>query len=753
MVRTHGVLLALFCAGVGLSTPAFSAAREVAESDLQALSAMSLEEILNVVIISAVKKEQRVEDAPSVVSVITESQLRAFAFRTVADALRQVPGLYVRDDLLHPNVSMRGIDAGLRAWSRNIKVMIDGRPVSYRSDNSNWLGPELIPISAISRIEVIRGPASALYGANAFLGVVNIITKAVDRSRSLSLGAEGGFMQRPCENAAACDANPSGPRLLGGVDVTGARPFTVGNTQIDVLLAAKAAYSDRSGLLLPESSPHFAQSGPRYSGTLSQLASSDDQDRAYSVFGYAQATHPSFGTFRLDGNFGLFNRAGEFTDWSVLTHENRVSMGNWQLAASYKNQVTEWMQLTAALSLSGGGTNGDNHLQIARDNSFWVRKDGGFLGYDASVESYFQLAETLSLRVAANLTVDEHRLPNIYSVRTDEDTGQELALPSYQLPRKQFLEGGGFAQVMWSPLESLSALAGLGFERHSVYGNECDLSACPGLNPRLGLVYSFVKTADHSLYAKAMYGSSFKAPAAELLYGTPYVISGIVGNEQLKSETARSYELALGGNLFRTVNVLVNGFYTDLRNKVEYVQAANFTRAKNSSDVASAGVEGSVQVGVGAFTGYLNLSWQRSFMQRCLLDDESLCQQLGEFSYLFPEVLASAGAVYRLERLRTTASLSGTLVGERWASLSNRQQRVPSESGAGYDFKAYRLPAYLLLDASVSSRLLEWGEGGGLSVTLTAKNLLNQATVEPGFSGIDIPGLGRTVLLSLSVER
>ena len=55
--------------------------------------------------------------------------------------------------------------------------MINGQVIAFRSDSTNYLGPELISMQSIERIEIVRGPGSALYGANAFLGVVNIITK------------------------------------------------------------------------------------------------------------------------------------------------------------------------------------------------------------------------------------------------------------------------------------------------------------------------------------------------------------------------------------------------------------------------------------------------------------------------------------------------------------------------------------------------------------------------------------------------
>src|SRR4030095_16915571 len=108
-----------------------------------------------------------------------------------------VPGLYCIDDYVTADCGVRGISGGERGYSKVLKVMIDGQPVSFRADTTSFLGPELVPIDLVERIEVVRGPVSALYGANAFFGAVNVITRrAEDGTRAgarVRLGDEGGL--------------------------------------------------------------------------------------------------------------------------------------------------------------------------------------------------------------------------------------------------------------------------------------------------------------------------------------------------------------------------------------------------------------------------------------------------------------------------------------------------------------------------------------------------------------------------------
>src|SRR5690606_24001373 len=155
---------------------------------------------------------------------------------SVGDALKHVVGFYLTDDHIMPNVGVRGVSGGLGAESGIIKVMIDGASVAFRSTSGNWLGVELVPLSSVKQIEIIRGPASALYGADAFLGVVNIITV-------------------PPEDIPAVDARghvgAHGSNLGGQMDVSAG--FRSGN--FDWLLGAAGEVRDHGGLALPPESP------------------------------------------------------------------------------------------------------------------------------------------------------------------------------------------------------------------------------------------------------------------------------------------------------------------------------------------------------------------------------------------------------------------------------------------------------------------------------------------------------------------
>jgi iron complex outermembrane receptor protein len=155
------------------------------------LGDLSLEELMNVRVTSAAKKEQNLLQIPAAVYVITAEDIRRAGVTTLPDALRLAPGVQVAQ--LSSDawaVSIRGFNA---LYSNKLLVLIDGRSV-YSSVFSGVLWNEHdLMLDDVERIEVIRGPGAALWGANAVNGVVNIITKRARDTRGalLTLGAGG----------------------------------------------------------------------------------------------------------------------------------------------------------------------------------------------------------------------------------------------------------------------------------------------------------------------------------------------------------------------------------------------------------------------------------------------------------------------------------------------------------------------------------------------------------------------------------
>jgi len=140
------------------------------------------------VIVTATRFEDRYLDKPVNVTVITAEDIRSSAARTVPELLRQLPGIRTRDSSGSPNVQvdMRGFGI---FGDQNTLVLLDGVRISENEQATvNWSG---IPLSAIERIEILRGSGAVLYGGGATGGTINIITKA-PRSGQRSASVYGG---------------------------------------------------------------------------------------------------------------------------------------------------------------------------------------------------------------------------------------------------------------------------------------------------------------------------------------------------------------------------------------------------------------------------------------------------------------------------------------------------------------------------------------------------------------------------------
>jgi outer membrane receptor for ferrienterochelin and colicins len=129
--------------------------------------------------------------APAVASVITAEDIKNMGATTLDEALAMVPGVHVSVSPLkdlNSSYSIRGIGSG---FDPQVLVTINGIPVRdpYTGGRINTYR---LPVANISRIEVIRGPGSAMFGSDAFAGVINVITKSADEIDGLRAGARAG---------------------------------------------------------------------------------------------------------------------------------------------------------------------------------------------------------------------------------------------------------------------------------------------------------------------------------------------------------------------------------------------------------------------------------------------------------------------------------------------------------------------------------------------------------------------------------
>jgi iron complex outermembrane recepter protein len=155
-----------------------------------ALANLPIEDLMNIDITSASRKEQRAGDVAAAVFVITHDDILRSGMSTLPDVLRMAPGIEVAQ--INANkwaVSIRGFNAN---YANKLLVLVDGRSIYNRIFSGVLWDTEDLLLDDIDRIEVIRGPGAALWGANAVNGVINIVTKGAAETQGALVRVEGG---------------------------------------------------------------------------------------------------------------------------------------------------------------------------------------------------------------------------------------------------------------------------------------------------------------------------------------------------------------------------------------------------------------------------------------------------------------------------------------------------------------------------------------------------------------------------------
>ncbi len=507
---------------------------------------LSLAELLEIQVVTAMKKPLELKEVPVPISVITHDMMEGY--RSVAEVLEDEAGIYVNRDLVFEDVGLRGIVSGMRGYSRGWKILINGMPVSYRVSSIKSLGDEFIPLDAVERIEIVKGPSSALYGANAFLGVINIIT------RKESVFRVSGNMKGWEENVVLWKEG--------------------------FLFVERGGYRDRSGLSVPSESP----ASEFFEGE-------SENDTRSPLFLYYR--------FEKEGFFfdHLYQRTethGEFTDWGKLTHENIISFENSHMRIGVDK---EWkmMRFTTSLMYSYGSPTDEEHLYTGED--YYVVKDVAYQGMDFSGEVKLT-GEKGEFLAGYDLSVDRHSLPNVYHVDSLGNWEIERRYPPVPQGDTLFINHGVYAQGLLRLTDKFLLGGGVREDIQNIYGNF--------LSYRAGISFT-----PGNFYIKLFTGTSFKAPPPDLLFGRPIrEYGGVLPNPSLKPEKASEAEITAGG-AFGSVSSFLSLYYLMVNDKVELVPSGEAYRPRNIASLSGYGVEFGIKGRFSFVRPYMNVSWTR----------------------------------------------------------------------------------------------------------------------------------------------
>lgn len=492
----------------------------------------------------AVGAKQPLRQAPSMASVITAEAIAAMGAVDLDEVLESLAGLHVgrSANQYAPLYMFRGIYS---QFSPQVLLLQNGVPMTtmFIGNRGNaWAG---YPVEHIARIEVIRGPGSALYGADAYAGVINIITKAASDTPGTQAGARmGSFQSRDAW------------MLHGG---------SLGDWSLSAYL--RAGHTDGAKSLIDQDAARPAVSlapGPvnlGHDAVDANLELSRDHWRLH--LGYKRRSHVGSGAGVASALDPVGQGRSERTH-ADLSWTNPALQRNW--GAGFQLSLLRYVDLaTTPYVLLPPGT------ELGRGNVFtggliggpnkWERqwRGSGYLSYTGLANHSLRLGlghDDLNLY---KTTEYKNFNPNFSRIGTGStadvtdfsDTALKFMLP--QSRRVNYL----YAQDEWHLQPDWILTAGVRRDHYSDFGSTT--------NPRLALVWN----AAFDLTAKLLYGQAFRAPSFNEQYSINNPVLG--GNPKVKPETIRTLEAALSWAPRDAVQVNVSVFSYAMRDIIRGV--------------------------------------------------------------------------------------------------------------------------------------------------------------------------------------
>jgi outer membrane receptor for ferrienterochelin and colicins len=503
------------CLGVLATATPGSADEAAAEYDAATLKKLSLEDLAALevpTVQGASLHEQKVTEAPSAVTVITADDIAKYGYRTFTDILSSVPGLYVRDDHNYGYVGVRGF-ARPGDYNTHVLMLVDGHRINETVGDQVLLeSGGIVDVDLIERVEIIRGPGSSLYGSNAFLGVINVITR------------------RPAEAGHGEVAGSIGSRESYKGRATLGHRFANG---AELLLSG--SYFDSVGarrLHFDEFDRPTTQNG---------VVRRADGDESGSAFASGR-----WGDFRFQAAYAQRTKQIPTASFGTVFGDPRTQTRDVRAYAdlSYQHLFGNGIDLTGRLGY-------DRYDSLGR----YIYQD------DPSTPRYQNIDDFMGQWITTDLQIrrtffSRHAVTAGFQLIHNLDQNQKNSdlrpAQVYLNDRRSGTNYAFFLQDEWRITDQLLVNAGVRYDHRYLSGS--------AVSPRVGIIY--MPFASTSL--KLLYGQAFRSPSPTELF---YQDGGLsqLPSPNLKPEKITTYELVAEQELGRYVRATATGFYYEVK--------------------------------------------------------------------------------------------------------------------------------------------------------------------------------------------
>lgn len=520
---------------------------------------MSLEQLMQLEVTTASRYTQTALEAPAAVSVVTSEDIRTFGYRNLADVLASMRGLYLSYDRTYHYLGVRGFSTP-GDYNTRVLLLVDGVRFNDNLYDQAQIGSDFpIDIDLVERVEFVPGPSAAVYGANAFFGVLNVITregKQLSGSRVSTEVGSGGYAKLRWS--------------LGRSDSYGG----------DWLLAASRSSAKGSDLYFPAFDTPEQNNG---------VARGLDYDRSTNLF-----------VKMRNGGLTLSLTHGERVKGMPTAAFSQVFNDRHSRAADSSTRASaefagKWSPVLHFVARVHGG-----RYQYVGDYVYdyppvTVNRDTGSGRW---IGSELQWVSTAFQRHKISFGLDYRRDIRIAQKNFDLDSEVQHLNTSSRGD-----VAGIYAQDEFAIRSDLALHAGLRWGKHS--------RSEGSLHPRLGLVYLVTP----STAVKLLYGTAYRPPNA---YERDYRVDapgGTVDTVGLRSERVRTSEIVVEHVPSNASRMLFTVFRTNVTNLISLGDAPQSDRLTFSSSNGAGvyGVETEIEQQMGKDSrARIAYSWQRA---------------------------------------------------------------------------------------------------------------------------------------------
>lgn len=525
-----------------------SGSDDAGKQRMQELRKLSLEELMAIQVkhvYTASRTVEEIKKSAASVTVITEQEIRSMGAMNLADVLRTVPGIGITKNSLDiSEVEVRGIKT---EFSEKVLFMLNNHPLNNNLVNggSTWTYGNL-PVNNIRRIEVIRGPGSALYGANAFLAVINIFTKEAQDIDGVQLRAGAGNFDTQQYN------------LLFGKewgDLSATANFNFFETD-----GIEAVVERDAQTALDEQM-----------GTQASLAPgrTDDWERRYDAYLSLAYKNLSF-----QGKYIKREKGSLAGATFALSDDDHQRYEDYFFELKYRHEISSDLDLIAKLYRD----------QFSFDNSFQFFPEGHRDLFPEGVNArvFAENSRTGAELQANYFWSDANKLIGgaLFEHQEQFDVGQKTNFnPITGEPFGAFLDISDrlnwnrslrrdiwavYLEDLWDIRDNLRLTLGGRFDHYSDFGGV--------FSPRIGISWEFIK----GYYLKLLYGEAFRAPT----FAEQHNINNpaLIGNPDIRPEKIATAEVGLGADFNEHYAARITFFHNEIRDLISAVTQSTGVR-------------------------------------------------------------------------------------------------------------------------------------------------------------------------------